>query len=46
MRWLTQRMRDEPGAPAVLVGILMILLLGFAAILVDVGALYAERAQL
>lgn len=46
MRWLTQRMRDERGATAVLVGILMIPLLGFAAILVDVGALYAERAQL
>lgn len=46
MRWLTQRMRDERGATAVLVGILIIPLLGFAAISVDVGALYSERAQL
>lgn len=46
MRWLVQRMRDERGATAVLVGILMIPLLGFAAISVDVGALYSERTQL
>jgi len=39
-------MRDERGATAVLVGLLMIPLLGFAAISIDVGALYWERAQL
>jgi hypothetical protein len=46
MRWLSKRIRDERGATAVLVGILMVPLLGFAAISVDVGALYSERAQL
>lgn len=36
----------ERGAVAVLVAILTVVLLGFAAIAVDVGALYAERTQL
>jgi hypothetical protein len=36
----------ERGAVAILVAILMVTLLGFAAIAVDVGTLYAERAQL
>ena len=43
---ITERLRDERGASAVLVAILMVPLLGFVAISVDVGALYAERAQL
>ena len=46
MRWLRKRIRDDRGATAVFVGILMIPLLGFAAISVDVGALYSEKAQL
>ncbi|MBT2500745.1 pilus assembly protein [Agromyces sp. ISL-38] len=43
---LTGRFRSERGASAVLVGILLVPLIGGAAITVDVGALYAERAQL
>lgn len=39
-------MRSERGASAVMVGILVIPLLGFLAIAIDVGALYAEKAQL
>jgi Flp pilus assembly protein TadG len=39
-------LRSERGASAVIVGIVMIPLLGFLAISVDVGALYAEKAQL
>ncbi|WP_082368949.1 pilus assembly protein TadG-related protein [Arthrobacter sp. ERGS1:01] len=37
---------NERGATAVVTAILMVVLLGFAAISVDVGMLYAERAQL
>ena len=41
------RGRDgEQGAAAVVVAMLLVPLLGFAAIAVDVGALYAERAKL
>ena len=36
----------ERGASAVIVAFLMVLLLGFAALAVDVGAMYAEKAQL
>lgn len=36
----------ERGAVAVIVAFAMVALLGFAAIVIDVGALYAERAQL
>ena len=43
---LIDRFRSERGASAVLVGILLVPLIGAAAISVDVGALYAERAQL
>ena len=39
-------MRDERGAIAVVVAILMVPLLGFAAVAVDVAAMYAERQQL
>ena len=46
MQWLSRRLRSERGASAVLIGILLVPLLGFVAIAVDVGALYAERAQL
>jgi Flp pilus assembly protein TadG len=40
------RLREERGAAAVLLSLLMVPLLGFAAIAVDVGSLYAERARL
>jgi hypothetical protein len=39
-------MRDDRGAVAVLVAILMVPLLGFAAVTIDVAAMYAERQQL
>ena len=41
-----RRARDERGAAAVVLSLLMVPMLGFAAIAVDVGALYAERARL
>lgn len=37
---------NEQGAVSVIIAILLVVLLGFAAIAVDVGMLYAERAQL
>jgi Flp pilus assembly protein TadG len=50
MQRLTRRLRRRPagehGASAVIVALLMIPMLGFAAIAVDVGAVYAERARL
>ncbi|MGY1773122.1 pilus assembly protein TadG-related protein [Blastococcus sp. SYSU D00813] len=51
MRRLTARLRrlpagDERGAAAVLVSLLLVPIMGFAAIAVDVGAVYAERARL
>lgn len=56
MRWLvriSQRIRAtthkdsrERGATTVIVAGMMVALLGFAALAVDVGALYAEKAQL
>jgi Flp pilus assembly protein TadG len=46
-RRLTGRLRsEERGATAVLLSLLMVPLLGFAAVAVDVGSLYAERARL
>lgn len=42
MRW----MKDEEGATAVVVGLLLVVLLGFGAISVDVGAMYQERREL
>lgn len=45
MRRMTTQ-EDERGAVAVIVAILLVVLLGFAALAVDVGLLYAERAQL
>jgi hypothetical protein len=41
-----QRMRSDDGAVAVLVAILAVVLFGFGALVIDVGALYAERRQL
>lgn len=46
MRWITDRMKDDRGATAVLVGLLMVPLVGFVAIALDVGAIYVERGQL
>ena len=44
--YLRRRLNDERGATAVVFALLLIPMLGFAAIAVDVGALYAERARL
>ncbi len=41
-----RRLRGERGATAVLFSLLLVPVLGFAAIAVDVGSLYAERARL
>lgn len=38
--------KDERGAASVIVAIILVVLLGFAALAVDVGAMYAEKAQL
>ena len=40
------RLSDERGATAVVFALLLVPVLGFAAIAVDVGSLYAERARL
>lgn len=41
-----QRLRDERGATSVVVALLMVALMGFAAVSVDVAALYNHRLQL
>ena len=41
-----QRLTDERGAVGVVVALLMVSLIGFAAIAIDVSAMYAERQQL
>lgn len=46
MRRLGPSIDNERGVVSVLVAILMVVLLGFAAMAVDVGMLYSERAQL
>ena len=46
MRRLIHQVRRERGASAVLFALLLIPILGMGAIAVDVGALYAEKAQL
>ncbi|MBM7503277.1 TadE/TadG family type IV pilus assembly protein [Agromyces aurantiacus] len=46
MRRLIRRLRSDRGATAVTFGLLLIPLLGFGGIAVDVGALYAEKAEL
>jgi Flp pilus assembly protein TadG len=43
---LRRRLRDERGAAAVLLSLLMVPMLGFTALAVDVGAVYAEKARL
>jgi len=44
---LTRRLRrDERGAAAVVLSLLMVPMLGFTALAVDVGAVYAEKARL
>ena len=43
---LSRRLDGERGATAVMFALLLIPMLGFAAIAIDVGALYAERARL
>jgi Flp pilus assembly protein TadG len=45
-RHVRQRLAREHGVSAVLLSLLLVPMLGFAAIAVDVGALYAERARL
>ncbi|TSE14934.1 pilus assembly protein TadG [Arthrobacter sp. KBS0703] len=46
MRRLTDSHESERGAISVIVAILLVALLGFAAIAIDVARLYSERAQL
>lgn len=46
MRRITRTAHDERGAASVIVAILMVALLGFAALVIDVGLMYAEKAQL
>ncbi|WP_171059393.1 TadE/TadG family type IV pilus assembly protein [Arthrobacter crystallopoietes] len=41
-----QRLKDERGATAVTTAIFTVVLLGMAALVLDIGALYFERAQL
>lgn len=43
---LRRRLAAERGASAVLLALLLVPILGFTAVAVDVGALYAERARL
>jgi len=43
---LRRRLDGERGATAVVFALVLVPVLGFAAIAVDVGALYAERARL
>jgi hypothetical protein len=46
MRRVTDVHANERGGVSVLVALLMVVLLGFAALAIDVGKLYSERAQL
>ena len=41
-----RRLKEERGATAVIFALLLVPMLGFAAIAVDIGSLYADRAQL
>ena len=43
---LRRRLEGERGATAVVFALLLVPMLGFAAIAVDIGALYAEKARL
>lgn len=46
MRRLTDNLRNERGAAGVMVAVMMLVLIGAGAMAVDVGQIYAERAQL
>lgn len=46
MRRLKNNLKDEQGAVAVTTAIFMVVLLGMTALVVDIGMLYYERAQL
>ncbi len=46
MQRLTRRLDGERGAAAVVLSLLLVPMLGFAALAIDIGALYAERARL
>ncbi len=46
MRWLKRPPRDERGATIILVAVTMVVVLGFGAIAVDAGAMYAEKSEL
>jgi Flp pilus assembly protein TadG len=46
LRALRRRLAGEHGATAVLLSLLLVPVLGFTAIAVDIGAVYAERAKL
>lgn len=47
MRWITRpKSENERGAAGVLVAVMMLVLIGAGALAVDVGQIYAERAQL
>jgi hypothetical protein len=46
MRWLNGRGRRERGAVAVVVALCMVVLLGFAALAVDIGSFVSDRQQL
>ena len=46
MRSLTRHDQDERGAVLVWVALMLVVLLGIGALVIDVGALYAERRQL
>lgn len=46
MRRVRESQTEERGAVSILVAILMVVLLGFVALAVDVGLMYAEKAQL
>lgn len=46
MRWLTRRRDDDSGAAAVWVALTIVPIIGFLAVVADVGMLYWERGQL
>jgi hypothetical protein len=46
MRWLTPSRRDERGAVVVLMAAFTVVIVGMAALVVDVGALHDEKRQL
>ena len=46
MRWIIERRGRERGAVAVMVAISMVVMMGFAALAIDLGGAYSERQQL